>query len=745
MPLSSAEVEAALQRGDAPINTEFLKKRAVPAESVPKVDATTAESAGQKRPREAGEPGEGNDGADQEADAGVAEPDKKSRRGQWSASERKKQKGKGKGKGKDKGGKGKPRGTRICAELAFWNSCPAEKCIRSHDVAKKLKERAEEVSSPPGEATEEQSTTEQAPEHSLRHCIVFAKHGFCPAGVSCVGYRTHTNAEGKNLVRDEETGESVVIERSGEHGDRIRALCPRIQNGVSEENVLSDACKVALRKGFDFSKSDRAKEAVDKIMSTEREAKEEAIKSGEYLKLTDMEVEDTDMKADVSTPQAELPKEVPEGASVDTDENATCPVENAGSSEPAAPLQTVLEPAPLLPNVLKLVRAELEKNVGPLVTSDVQDKVFERKKKIFTLRNKRILAPLTTVGNLPFRRLCVELGAEVTMSEMALAESILRGEAEEQHLLRKHRTEEIYGVQITSGNQDVMVKCAQLIEDEVDCDFIDINAACPLDQLHKKGCGSLLTVRTNVLEKMCLGMKAVMHTKLLTVKTRISHYDHDKKHDALTLYPKLASWGVDAVILHGRTSRQRYSNLANWDYLGKVHRHIQNTTLPLIGCGDVLSYDDYDMHLQEQQCDSVLIGRGALIKPWVFSEIRDKQHYDMPATERLDLLRKYCHYGLEHWGGDPHGVQQTRRFLLEWLSFFHRYIPRGLLAEGHQTMKINWRPPAYVGRNDLETLLASPKCEDWIKISEMFLGKTPEDFAFVPKHKSASYDEVDKN
>lgn len=384
-----------------------------------------------------------------------------------------------------------------------------------------------------------------------------------------------------------------------------------------------------------------------------------------------------------------------------------------------------------------------ETKEGPgLVESSKWEVNEDRQRKIFdlreNLRSKRILAPLTTVGNLPFRRLCVEMGAEVTVGEMALAESILQGHKSEIALLRKHSSEAIFGVQITCGNATVMTKAAEFIEREVDCDFVDINAACPLDQLHNKGCGSMLSCRTNVLQQMIRGMTSVLDTKLLTCKIRISHYDSDPRFNALKLCPLMAEWGVDGVVLHGRTARQRYAKLANWEYVGGVKQALNGTNVPLIGCGDVLNYEDYERHLHNSS-DSVMIGRGALIKPWIFSEIRDRKHLDVSATERLDLVKKFCQYGLEHWGSDTRGVNNTRRFLLEWLSFYHRYLPVGLLERGHTNMQMNWRPPSYMGRNDLETLLSSPRACDWIKISEMFLGKSSDDFSFVPKHKSASY------
>ena len=122
----------------------------------------------------------------------------------------------------------------------------------------------------------------------------------------------------------------------------------------------------------------------------------------------------------------------------------------------------------------------------------------------------------------------------------------------------------------------------------------------------------------------------------------------------------------------------------------------------------------------------------------MFTEIKEQRHWDIRSSERLDILRRYTNYGLEHWGSDTQGVENTRKFLLEWLSFLHRYhhhnggstwlhtssncticryIPVGLLERPPQ--KINQRPPYYWGRDDLETLMASNNCQDWIKIRQV--------------------------
>ncbi|PRQ24366.1 putative tRNA-dihydrouridine(47) synthase (NAD(P)(+)) [Rosa chinensis] len=141
-----------------------------------------------------------------------------------------------------------------------------------------------------------------------------------------------------------------------------------------------------------------------------------------------------------------------------------------------------------------------------------------------------------------------------------------------------------------------------------------------------------------------------------------------------------------------------------------------------------------------------MIARGALIKPWVFTEIKEQRHWDITSGERFNILKDYVRCGLEHWGSDTKGVETTRRFLLEWLSYTCRYVPVGLLDVIPQ--RLSWRPPSYFGRDDLETLMASDSATDWallysVRLSEMLLGKVPDGFTFAPKHKSNAYDRAE--
>jgi len=159
--------------------------------------------------------------------------------------------------------------------------------------------------------------------------------------------------------------------------------------------------------------------------------------------------------------------------------------------------------------------------------------------------------------------------------------------------------------------------------------------------------------------------------------------------------------------------------------------------IPIFGGGDVYSSEAYYSSLENSGVDGVMIGRGALIKPWIFTEIKERREWDISSRERLDLVKKYCEYGLNHFGSDTTGVNTTRRYVCEALSFQYRYVPIGLLER--LPGQLNERPPRYKGRDELETMLASDDSRTWVKISEMFLGPPPEDWVFTPKHKSNAY------
>ena len=266
----------------------------------------------------------------------------------------------------------------------------------------------------------------------------------------------------------------------------------------------------------------------------------------------------------------------------------------------------------------------------------------------------------------------------------------------------------------------------------------------PLDLVCNRGAGASLMKSSNRLHDSLIGITHALQKSPVTIKMRTGWNERDPfAHD---LVAKIQQWqvpGVAAVMVHGRSRLQRYSREANWDYIQRVRQNQGSDapTIPVIGNGDILSFPDYveKVEKREELVNCAMLGRGALIKPWLPTEIKERRNWDISATERFDILKDFVRFGLEQWGSDQQGVNNTRRFLLEWLSFLHRYVPIYLLAEG-RPQTINQRPPKFMcGRSDLETLLMSTVSSDWVKLSEMLLGPVRDDFRFVPKHKANSY------
>jgi tRNA-dihydrouridine synthase 3 len=391
------------------------------------------------------------------------------------------------------------------------------------------------------------------------------------------------------------------------------------------------------------------------------------------------------------------------------------------------------------------------------------------KRRIYFGPETPVLAPLTTQGNLPFRRMCVEFGAQLTYSEMAMTIPLIQGQKSEWALMKAHESEISrpryipasvvqdydnskdlkFGAQISASKPWQALKAAEIMPRLLPhLRVIDINCGCPIELVYKSGAGSALLDAPSKLEKMIRGMNVVSGEVPITAKIRMG--TRDGKPTAQKTIERLAFGGFEArqrlgapgcaaITLHGRSRQQRYTKNADWSYIAECAALVKSYNqkkddltdtinepdartqansldgkMYFIGNGDCYSHVDYLDHIQNAGVDSVMVARGALIKPWIFEEIEKGQYIDKSASERLGYVEKFVRYGLEAWGSDEVGVGQTRRFLLEWLSFAHRYVPVGILA--HLPPSLQDRPPAYRGRSDLETLLASDNYLDWIRI-----------------------------
>lgn len=279
---------------------------------------------------------------------------------------------------------------------------------------------------------------------------------------------------------------------------------------------------------------------------------------------------------------------------------------------------------------------------------------------------KLVLAPMTKGSNVPFRRLCRELGADVTVGEMAIAKKIVQRRRGELALLRVHPEDRPFGAQLADRNPETLAKAAAAAE-ERGADFVDLNCGCPIDHFTRKGLGAKLLARPNRIGALIAAMKAAVSIPV-TVKIRLG-WD-ERKVNYLDVARIAEDAGAAAIAMHGRTREQRYSRAADWDEIARLKEAV---SVPVIGNGDLLTHWEFHERWERSGADALMTARGALVKPWIFQEVKERRTIHKTAAERLDLCRRYVALAREHFGDDEHGRTRILDFLVWHLGFFCRY------------------------------------------------------------------------
>ncbi|MGE0042663.1 MAG: tRNA dihydrouridine synthase [Vicinamibacterales bacterium] len=315
-----------------------------------------------------------------------------------------------------------------------------------------------------------------------------------------------------------------------------------------------------------------------------------------------------------------------------------------------------------------------------------------------------VMAPMTKGSNLPYRRLCVELGARVTMSEMTVARRLKQRRKGEYALIRRFDGEPCFGVQLAGTNPEELAWAAALVASR-GADWIDINMGCPIDHFTRKGIGAALGRQPHRIRRLVGAVTAAVSVPV-TAKIRLGWNDEDRNY--LDQARAAVEGGAAAIAVHGRTRNARYRLAADWQAIGELAAAVP---VPVIGNGDILFPGDVAAARQAGVA-AVMVARGALIKPWIFREAADG-YRDVGGDERLRIYRRYVELALAHWGGDEHGRARARTFLRWHLDFWCRYIPQR--PDGSFPSMQAREPDAYA-RTPLEALLARADVAalDWI-------------------------------
>lgn len=284
------------------------------------------------------------------------------------------------------------------------------------------------------------------------------------------------------------------------------------------------------------------------------------------------------------------------------------------------------------------------------------------------ITEKAALAPMAGVADRAFRELCIGYGAAYTVCEMASAKGISLGDKKSAELLSITEPERPAGSQIFGNSPETMAKAAEKAL-EYSPDFIDINMGCPAPKVSASGGGALL-MKFPVLAAQIVEEVAKVSTVPVTVKMR-SGWD-DTAINAVELAKRCEQAGAAAITVHGRTKVQMYAPPVNMDIIRQVKNAV---SVPVIGNGDITDGKSAAKMLEETGCDMVMVGRGALGRPWVFQEINAYLNHEaiLPepsVTQKMHIMLKHIEKICEY-KGERVGIREARKHAAWYTKGLH--------------------------------------------------------------------------
>lgn len=252
------------------------------------------------------------------------------------------------------------------------------------------------------------------------------------------------------------------------------------------------------------------------------------------------------------------------------------------------------------------------------------------------LAGRLTLAPMAGVTDFAFRRVCRELGAALTTTEMVSAKALVYKDEKTKTLLYIPEEEQPCAVQIFGHEPEIMAEAAPMALELSGADILDINMGCPVGKIVKSGDGSALMRDLELAGRIIESVKSAVD-RPVTVKFR-KGWDNGSVN-AVEFAKMCQQAGADAIAVHGRTRVQMYAGRADWDIIKEVKRAL---TIPVIANGDIFEPEDAEHILRYTGCDLAMIGRGSFGNPWLFQRANALLAGDAlpelpPLGERIDL------------------------------------------------------------------------------------------------------------
>ena len=270
------------------------------------------------------------------------------------------------------------------------------------------------------------------------------------------------------------------------------------------------------------------------------------------------------------------------------------------------------------------------------------------------LKNNFLLAPMAGFSECVFRKICAQAGAGMVETEMVSAKGMLYGNENTLDLLRHGK--ECTAVQLF-GNEPAVFADVVAMPNLADFSVIDINMGCPVPKVASVGAGCVLMKDINLASKIITAAK-LNSNKPISVKCRLG-WDKDSIN-VLDFAKMCEDSGADVICVHGRTRQQLYSGKADWQTLAQVKKSV---TIPVIGNGDITTAEEGLRALKLYGVDGVMIGRGALGNPWIFSELTNTPF----ELSLYDVV--LAHYqGVKQIWGERFAVPFMRKHLVYYLK-----------------------------------------------------------------------------
>ncbi|PPK58169.1 tRNA-dihydrouridine synthase B [Malaciobacter marinus] len=275
------------------------------------------------------------------------------------------------------------------------------------------------------------------------------------------------------------------------------------------------------------------------------------------------------------------------------------------------------------------------------------------KEKINFSQPLMVLAPLAGYTDLPFRRVVKKFGADLTISEMISSNALVYKSEKTLKMIEKSPTEDPYFVQI-AGNKPELVRDAVEILNEIDgIDGIDLNCGCPAPKVFNHGSGSNLLGDLKKLEEILSTVKKYNKKRYTTAKVRLGV----NEKIPVEIGKVVEACGVDFVSVHGRTRAGKYKAPVDYDAIKAMKEAIN---IPVIANGDIKDYNKAKEVLNYTNADGLMIGRGAIGKPWVFYQLKNGVE-DISESMKKEIILEHYDAVIDFHG--EHGAKMFRKLL----------------------------------------------------------------------------------